>query len=58
MLLGGEPPHPTVTVEFVADKVEDLEQAVNDWNNQHPRFGTIDLRGTELSVSDQTGIQD
>lgn len=51
MLLGGEPlPHPTVIWwNFVADKVEDLEQAVNDWNNQHPRFGTIDLRGTELS---------
>ncbi|KGQ35167.1 quercetin 2,3-dioxygenase [Gallibacterium anatis] len=51
MLLGGEPlPHPTVIWwNFVADKVEDLEQAVNDWNNQHPRFGTIDLQGTELS---------
>lgn len=51
MLLGGEPlSHPTVIWwNFVADKVEDLEQAVNDWNNQHPRFGTIDLQGTELS---------
>ncbi|MEH8107577.1 pirin family protein [Gallibacterium anatis] len=51
MLLGGEPlPHPTVIWwNFVADKVEDLEQAVNDWNNQHTRFGTIDLQGTELS---------
>lgn len=51
MLLGGEPlPHPTVIWwNFVADKVEDLEQAVNNWNNQHPRFGTIDLQGTELS---------
>lgn len=51
MLLGGEPlPYPTVIWwNFVADKVEDLEQAVNDWNNQHPRFGTIDLQGTELS---------
>lgn len=51
MLLGGETlPHPTVIWwNFVADKVEDLEQAVNDWNNQHPRCGTIDLQGTELS---------
>ena len=51
MLLGGEPlPHPTVIWwNFVADKVEDLEQAVNDWNNQHTRFGTIDLQGTDLS---------
>ncbi len=51
MLLGGEPLlHPTViVVEFCCRQGRRFEQAVNDWNNQHPRFGTIDLRGTELS---------
>lgn len=50
MLLGGEPlPHPTVIWwNFVADSVENLEQAVSDWNGGHPRFGNIDLDGTPL----------
>ncbi|EEX50895.1 pirin family protein [Pasteurella dagmatis] len=50
MLLGGEPlPHPTVIWwNFVADKAETLKQAVEDWNNNHPRFGHINLEGTKL----------
>lgn len=28
--------------------VDDLKQAVMDWNNHHPRFGNIDLAGTPL----------
>lgn len=51
MLLGGEPlPHPTVIWwNFVADSVEHLEKAVEDWNNGHERFGSIDLEGTPLT---------
>ena len=50
MLLGGEPlPHPTlIWWNFVADSQEALEKAVADWNNGHPRFGSIDLAGTKL----------
>lgn len=50
MLLGGEPlPHPTLMWwNFVADNAADLQQAVEDWNNGHPRFGDIDLHGTKL----------
>ena len=50
MLLGGEPlPHPTVIWwNFVADSVEALEEAVNDWNNGHSRFGDINLEGSVL----------
>lgn len=50
MLLGGEPlPHPTVIWwNFVANHVEALEQAVEDWNNGHERFGDINLEGTTL----------
>lgn len=50
MLLGGEPlPHRTVIWwNFVADSGEKLQQAVEDWNNGHPRFGNISLEGTQL----------
>lgn len=50
MLLGGEPlPHPTVIWwNFVANSKEALEQAVEDWNNGHSRFGDINLEGTVL----------
>ncbi len=51
MLLGGEPlPHPTlIWWNFIADNVDDLKQAVADWNEYHPRFGEIDLTGTPLT---------
>lgn len=50
MLLGGEPlPHPTlIWWNFVGSNVEDLKQAVADWNNHHERFGDIALDGTAL----------
>ncbi|OOS25924.1 pirin family protein [Moraxella pluranimalium] len=50
MLLGGEPlPHPTIIWwNFVGRTVDDLEQAVADWNAGHARFGDISLEGTEL----------
>ncbi len=50
MLLGGEPlPHPTVIWwNFVGSNVEDLKQAVADWNAGHARFGDISLEGTAL----------
>lgn len=50
MLLGGEPlAHPTVIWwNFVGRSVSDLEQAVQDWNQHHPRFGEISLDGTTL----------
>ncbi|MDO5059826.1 MAG: pirin-like C-terminal cupin domain-containing protein [Neisseria sp.] len=50
MLLGGEPLAEPVLMwwNFVAYKAEDLQQAVDDWNNHHPRFGEIDLTGTGL----------
>ncbi|MFZ7172745.1 pirin family protein [Avibacterium volantium] len=50
MLLGGEPlPHKTlVWWNFVADSQDALRQAVEDWNNGHPRFGEINLAGTQL----------
>ncbi|MDO4224243.1 MAG: pirin family protein [Acinetobacter sp.] len=50
MLLGGEPlPHPTyIWWNFVASNVDDLHQAVEDWNAGHERFGHIDLQGTPL----------
>lgn len=51
MLLGGEPlPHPTVIWwNFVADSVDALHQAVQDWNGRSPRFGAeINLDGTAL----------
>ena len=51
MLLGGEPlPHPTlIWWNFVADSREALCQAVDDWNQDSPRFGAeIDLNGTPL----------
>ncbi len=50
MLLGGEPlPHPTlIWWNFVGSNVEDLKQAVTDWNNHHERFGDIALDGTAL----------
>ncbi len=50
MLLGGEPlPHPTVIWwNFVASDVDDLKQAVSDWNLGHARFGDIALDGTSL----------
>lgn len=50
VLLGGEPlPHPTlIWWNFVGSNVEDLKQAVADWNNHHERFGDIALDGTAL----------
>lgn len=50
MLLGGEPlPHPTVIWwNFVGSHVDDLKQAVADWNAGHTRFGDIALDGTAL----------
>ena len=50
LLLGGEPlQHPILMWwNFVADTPEALAQAVNDWNNNHPRFGSINLEGTIL----------
>lgn len=50
MLLGGKPlSHPTIIWwNFVADNVDDLKQAVADWNAGHPRFGDISLDGTDL----------
>ena len=50
MLLGGEPlPRPTlIWWNFVADSREALQKAVADWNGGHPRFGSIDLAGTQL----------
>lgn len=50
MLLGGEPlPHSTlIWWNFVADSRENLEKAVEDWNNGHSRFGDINLDGTIL----------
>lgn len=50
MLLGGEPlPHPTVIWwNFVGSHVDDLKQAVADWNAGHARFGDIALDGTAL----------
>lgn len=32
----------------MADSKEVLEQAVEDWNNGHSRFGDINLEGTVL----------
>lgn len=51
MLLGGEPlPHPTlVWWNFIANTPQALQQAVTDWNSGHPRFGSIDLSGTQLT---------
>ncbi len=52
LLLGGEPlPHPTIIWwNFVADSAEAIHQAVEDWNNHHPRFGPeIDITGTGLT---------
>lgn len=50
MLLGGEPlAHPTVIWwNFVGRSIDDLKQAVSDWNNHHERFGDISLDGTQL----------
>lgn len=50
MLLGGEPlPHKTlIWWNFVDNDVEGLKQSVVDWNNEHARFGSIDLSGTPL----------
>lgn len=50
MLLGGTPlAHDTlIWWNFVADNQAALQQAVEDWNNGHARFGTIDLQGTTL----------
>lgn len=54
MLLGGEPLAEQVLMwwNFVAYSRDDLAQAVADWNGGHPRFGTIDLRGTGLQRID------
>lgn len=43
MFLGGEPLNQKVLLwwNFVADNKEELEQSIIDWNNQHPRFGTV-----------------
>ncbi|WP_225748602.1 pirin family protein [Eikenella sp. Marseille-P7795] len=51
LLLGGEPlPHPVrMWWNFVADSQEALVQAVADWNDGHPRFGHINLAGTQLT---------
>ncbi|WP_296403418.1 pirin-like C-terminal cupin domain-containing protein [Psychrobacter sp.] len=44
MLLGGEPLNQKVLLwwNFVSDNKEDIEQAITDWNNHHPRFGNVD----------------
>lgn len=44
MLLGGEPLNQKVLLwwNFVADNKEDIELAIKDWNNNHPRFGNVD----------------
>lgn len=44
MLLGGEPLNQKVLLwwNFVADNKQDIEQAITDWNNHHPRFGDVD----------------
>lgn len=44
MLLGGEPLNQKVLLwwNFVSDNKEDIEQAIIDWNNNHPRFGNVD----------------
>ena len=44
MLLGGEPLNQKVLLwwNFVADNKQDIEQAITDWNNHHPRFGNVD----------------
>lgn len=51
MLLGGEPlPHRTlIWWNFVADSADALQQAVDDWNSGHSRFGDINLTGTPLT---------
>ncbi|WP_301098296.1 pirin-like C-terminal cupin domain-containing protein [Otariodibacter sp.] len=43
MLLGGEPLKNKVLMwwNFVADNKAELEQSINDWNNNHPRFGQV-----------------
>lgn len=43
MLLGGEPLNQKVLLwwNFVSDNKEDIEQAIIDWNNHHPRFGNV-----------------
>lgn len=43
MLLGGEPLDHKVLLwwNFVSDNKEDIEQAIEDWNNHHPRFGDV-----------------
>ncbi len=43
-LLGGEPLKQKVLLwwNFVSDNKEDIEQAIIDWNNHHPRFGDVD----------------
>ncbi|WP_049237790.1 pirin family protein [Moraxella canis] len=50
MLVGGEPlPHPTVIWwNFVSKDIESLQEAVDDWNNHHERFGDINLEGSKL----------
>lgn len=44
MLLGGEPLNHKVLLwwNFVSDNKADIEQAIIDWNNNHPRFGNVD----------------
>lgn len=49
--IGGEPLEHTVLMwwNFVGDSKENIQKAVNDWNQHHPRFGEIDLSNTGLT---------